>query len=169
MEQVAVMQVCHFDLLVSTVCVAHRCALLTFNCFLQNIFYNKKITKIFDLKGSLRGRFAAQIQQSAKDDGHLETPTHGSEAAHAQKKRDSEQGSADGEGDSDIGSEKDESNAGYGSKGQASSTLLDGDFLEFTAGRPMPMNDRAKAVFHMSILNVSSTNQFYIYVVFVLT
>jgi hypothetical protein len=34
-----------------------------------------------------------------------------------------------------------------------SRTLLDGDFLEFTAGRPMPMNDRAKAVFHMSILN----------------
>jgi 1-phosphatidylinositol-3-phosphate 5-kinase len=31
--------------------------------------------------------------------------------------------------------------------------LLDGDFLEFTLGRPMPMHDRANAVFHMSILN----------------
>lgn len=34
-------------------------------------------------------------------------------------------------------------------------TLLDGDFLEFTKGRPLPLNDRAKAIFHMSILNVS--------------
>lgn len=33
------------------------------------------------------------------------------------------------------------------------STLLDGDFLEFTLGRPMPLTDRAKAVFQMSILN----------------
>lgn len=32
-------------------------------------------------------------------------------------------------------------------------TLLDGDFLETTFGRPMPMHDRAKEVFHMSILN----------------
>jgi 1-phosphatidylinositol-3-phosphate 5-kinase len=32
-------------------------------------------------------------------------------------------------------------------------TLLDGDFLEFTNGRPLPLSDRAKAVFHMSILN----------------
>jgi len=32
-------------------------------------------------------------------------------------------------------------------------TLLDGDFMEFTGGRPLPLNDRAKATFHMSILN----------------
>ena len=37
----------------------------------------------------------------------------------------------------------------------AGPTLLDGDFLEFTGGRPLPLNDRAKALFHMSILNVS--------------
>lgn len=36
----------------------------------------------------------------------------------------------------------------------SSATLLDGDFLEFTNGRPLPLTDRAKAVFHMSILNV---------------
>jgi len=30
---------------------------------------------------------------------------------------------------------------------------VDGDFLEFTSGRPLPLTDRAKAVFHMSILN----------------
>jgi hypothetical protein len=101
------------------------------------------------LKGSLRGRFAAQFQ-NAKDDSHPDTPTHGSEASLGQKKRGSEHGS-DGEGDSEVGSE---------GKGQVTGTLLDGDFLEFTAGRPMPMNDRAKAVFHMSILNVSSKKGF---------
>ncbi|OEU22087.1 SAICAR synthase-like protein [Fragilariopsis cylindrus CCMP1102] len=64
---------------------------------MQNIFYNKKITKTFDLKGSLRVTTTTPI------------------------------------------------------KGLR--TLLDGDFLEETFGRPMPMHDRAKAVFHMSILN----------------
>mmetsp|Transcript_30995 Transcript_30995/g.29826 ORF Transcript_30995/g.29826 Transcript_30995/m.29826 type:complete len:175 (-) Transcript_30995:106-630(-) len=39
------------------------------------------------------------------------------------------------------------------SKEPSSFTLLDGDFLEFTTGRPLPLNDRAKAVLHMSILN----------------
>ena len=36
---------------------------------------------------------------------------------------------------------------------EAPRTLLDGDFLETTLGRPMPMHDRAKEIFHMSILN----------------
>eukprot|EP00536_Pseudo-nitzschia_multiseries_P017405 jgi/Psemu1/248128/estExt_Genewise1.C_15360004 len=66
---------------------------------MQNIFYNKKISKTFDLKGSLRGR-------SAKKEGPY-----------------------------------------------VPRTLLDGDFLETTFGRPMPMHDRAKEIFHMSILN----------------
>ena len=52
----------------------------------QNIFYKKKITKTFDLKGSLRGRFAAQIQ-NAKDDSQPETPTFGSEASQARRRR----------------------------------------------------------------------------------
>ena len=38
----------------------------------------------------------------------------------------------------------------------STATLLDGDFLEFTHGRPLPLTDRAKAVFHMSVLNVSN-------------
>jgi hypothetical protein len=118
----------------------------------QNIFYNKKISKTFDLKGSLRGRFAAHIQNAKNDDSHPETPMHGSEASTSHRKRGSDHGT-DAEGES----EGDESNPGANKgKGKASSTLLDGDFLEFTAGRPMPMNDRAKAVFHMSILNVST-------------
>jgi 1-phosphatidylinositol-3-phosphate 5-kinase len=87
---------------------------------MQNIFYNKNITKTFDLKGSLRGRFAALIQQ--KYGKNTENQTQGSESASTKAKRPSENGT-------------------------------EGDFLEFTAGRPMQMNDRAQAVFHMSILN----------------
>jgi 1-phosphatidylinositol-3-phosphate 5-kinase len=110
---------------------------------MQNIFYNKKISRIFDLKGSLRGRFAAQIQRS-KDDHHLDVPSRGSEGTISQRKYGGHAYGFDTEGESDF-SERDE--------GRTSGTLLDGDFLEFTFGRPMPMNDRAKAVFHMSILN----------------
>ncbi len=35
----------------------------------------------------------------------------------------------------------------------SASTLLDGDFLEFTGGRPLPLTDLAKAAFHISIQN----------------
>jgi hypothetical protein len=42
-----------------------------------------------------------------------------------------------------------------GEKKPSISTFLDGDFLEFTSGRPLPLTDRAKATFHFSILNVS--------------
>jgi hypothetical protein len=123
----------------------------------QNIFYNRRITKIFDLKGSLRGRFAAQVQ-SAKDGTQPETPAH-SEASSRPRKRGSEHGSDSGfpklDGDSEGGNDGNNGKAGSGENGEATGTLLDGDFLDFTAGRPMPMDDRAKAVFHMSILNVS--------------
>ena len=123
---------------------------------MQNIFYNKKISKIFDLKGSLRGRFAAHIH-NPKDDNSPDTPAHGSEASSALRKKGSDHGSEGLKGDSD-----EEASANGKSKGKSSGTLLDGDFLEFTSGRPMPMNDRAKAVFHMSILNVSSHRRIHV-------
>ena len=31
--------------------------------------------------------------------------------------------------------------------------LFDSDFLEFIRGHPLPVSDRAKAVFHISVLN----------------
>lgn len=113
---------------------------------MQNIFYSKKITRTFDLKGSLRGRFAAQIQR-AKDDHNLDTPSRGTEVTSAQRKY---ANGLDAEGESDS---SDREQGQKSSSKKDSGTLLDGDFLEFTSGRPMPMNDRAKAVFHMSILN----------------
>jgi 1-phosphatidylinositol-3-phosphate 5-kinase len=115
---------------------------------MQNIFYNKKITRTFDLKGSLRGRFAAQIQR-AKDDHNLDTPSRGTETTSARRKHGLAHG-LDGEGESDSSDREQGQNS---STKKDLGTLLDGDFLEFTSGRPMPMNDRAKAVFHMSILN----------------
>ena len=153
MEQVAVMQVSHYFSAETNVSIFRHYPLTTtaLSMYPQNIFYNRRITKIFDLKGSLRGRFAAQVQ-SAKDGTQPETPAH-SEASSRPRKRGSEHGSDAGffpklDGDS-------EGEDGSGEDGQVTGTLLDGDFLEFTAGRPMPMDDRAKAVFHMSILNVS--------------
>ena len=113
---------------------------------MQNIFCKKKITKTFDLKGSLRGRFAALIQ-SAKYS-----------SSNAGSSRISGDASAKGKGTGEKGPENEASSGASGGEDDAKPvksgrTLLDGDFLEFTAGRPMPMNDRAKAVFHMSILN----------------
>lgn len=108
---------------------------------MQNIFYKRRITKIFDLKGSLRGRFAAQ-----KEEISLETPSRNKKRANGKRSDDRFQT---------------ENSSGEGSQGNNATetglkTLLDGDFLEFTKGRPMPLTDRAKAVFQMSILNVSS-------------
>jgi hypothetical protein len=121
---------------------------------MQNIFYNRKITRIFDLKGSLRGRFAAHMRTS-KDDATTETPSHASEASSGQRGKNFSGSDRSGRGvdrsPANDGKEKDASKV----PGSGPATLLDGDFLEFTLGRPMPMTDSAKAVFQMSILNVS--------------
>jgi len=127
---------------------------------MQNIFYNRKITKIFDLKGSLRGRFAANIQSNKDQDSsqaqHPDTPM--SDASASVKRRTSEtvwdEGRNEGSGDTsdDIVNEQ-ATGAEKGPGSVTTGTLLDGDFLDFTMGRPMPMTDRSKAVFQMSILN----------------
>lgn len=122
---------------------------------MQNIFYNRKITRVFDLKGSLRGRFAAQIR-SSKDE-QPDTPSHSEVSG---QKRGKVEGYSDDERgrDAENASKKSTDNSSDDdgvSADQGPPTLLDGDFLEFTNGRPMPMTDRAKAVFQMSILNVS--------------
>lgn len=118
---------------------------------MQNIFYNRKITKVFDLKGSLRGRFARNVQ-SAKDDNAADASSEATGGKKRAKEND------DGYGRNQSGSAIDgsdesgaETPAIVPEKGP--STLLDGDFLEFTSGRPMPMTDRGNAVFQMSILN----------------
>lgn len=120
----------------------------------QNIFYKRKISRVFDLKGSLRGRFAAQVQ-SSKDESRSGSPVPeaGGSANYSRSSSDADQG---GRGDSKVssGSELDaDDNQSRNSKATIGGTQLDGDFLEFTQGRPMPLSDRAKALFHMSIQN----------------
>lgn len=167
---------------------------------MQNVFYNRKITKIFDLKGSLRGRFAAQlhqahnsIQQGKQPTNHNHSGTRSKDTPKERNERnkisnaekwlndtDSRQSTSSNSivddsvagsietplslhhipstqkppppsvKDSSQSDSKSESNA---DKETQVSTLLDGDFLDFTSGRPMPLTDRAKAVFQMSILN----------------
>lgn len=129
---------------------------------MQNIFYGRKISKVFDLKGSLRGRFTRQGNSEKEKKA-------GKHSAHYRRSKSDATSDSDsflsGDEDDDStstssgGTEKDEkitSNAEKGEKSEkspSSATLLDGDFLEFTSGRPLPLTDRAKAVFHMSILN----------------
>jgi len=128
---------------------------------MQNIFYNKKITKTFDLKGSLRGRFAAQIKNNHDDHTNHNNPNsvggHSADTPSGQRKYASESGYDVGGGAADDFSHgtdrEDDSRISKKEGPDAPRTLLDGDFLETTLGRPMPMHDRAKEVFHMSILN----------------
>ena len=147
---------------------------------MQNIFYNKKITKIFDLKGSLRGRFAAHMKGSSSSiydqqgqyyEGSSSVGGGGgagmdSSIGSARQLYGKQQKLLDVSSDKNIsfGTDADDSVEGENTAGgnsvsktssnkKGSGTLLDGDFLEYMSGRPMPMLDRAKAVFHMSILN----------------
>ena len=117
---------------------------------MQNIFYNRKISRVFDLKGSLRGRFAAQMQNN-KDESQPDTPSAAGSDTYANNAKKlisvDETTSETGQGkESPVDDEANQEEKGL-------PTLLDGDFLEWTRGRPMPLTDRAKAVFQMSILN----------------
>ncbi|CAB9522040.1 Putative 1-phosphatidylinositol-3-phosphate 5-kinase FAB1C [Seminavis robusta] len=128
---------------------------------MQNIFYDRKISRVFDLKGSLRGRFAAQVQ-SSKEDARSETPPLPSDTAASASGHPNRHGSdvdsASRSGEKSTVPERSEADdtgttQASNSKGSSSKTQLDGDFLEFTRGRPMPLADRAKSLFHMSIQN----------------
>lgn len=137
---------------------------------MQNIFYERKISMIFDLKGSRRGRFAQQHVDKEKEmntESSSDAKSHDCPSKEINKKstdwmaiEESDSEDYDSEESTSESSEDDDSSQpSYDSKEKKDSseslgaTLLDGDFLEFTAGRPLPLNDRAKAVFHMSILN----------------
>ena len=116
---------------------------------MQNMFYNKKISMIFDLKGSLRGRFAAHIRRKNAE-GPMDNSNQFAET-ESDTGRDQREGTRRADDSATLDSEGVKSKQTAPSSGP--STLLDGDFLEFTFGRPMPLTDRAKAVFQMSILN----------------
>ena len=114
---------------------------------MQNIFCGRKITKTFDLKGSLKGRYSRLLQSVSAKDSAAESETRRRRSRSTEAGSDSE---FSGDDECVSSDEEDESQVVT-----VSATLLDGDFLEFTSGRPLPLTDRAKAVFHMSVLNVS--------------
>jgi hypothetical protein len=125
---------------------------------MQNIFYGRKISKIFDLKGSLRGRFTRHTNLNKEKRSSKKSSQYRRSKSDATSDSDSFSSGDDDDDDtlstSSGGTEKDDSDKVEKSdKGASIPTLLDGDFLEFTSGRPLPLTDRAKAVFHMSILN----------------
>jgi len=105
---------------------------------MQNIFCNRKISRTFDLKGSLRGRLAAQKDND--DRSHHRTDSSGKD-------------SLDGTNSLVDAVEGAGGPIPAPTSGNAPAVLLDGDFLACTSGRPMPLTDRAKALFQMSILN----------------
>ena len=115
---------------------------------MQNIFCGRKITKTFDLKGSLKGRYSRVLQSVSAKDSAVESETRRRRSRSTEAGSDSELS-----GDDEYVSSDDEDENQVVT---VSATLLDGDFLEFTNGRPLPLTDRAKAVFHMSVLNVSA-------------
>jgi len=127
---------------------------------MPNIFHGRKISKIFDLKGSLRGRYAnvnADKEESATADAD------GTSKSASNRSKSEKDPKGNKEVYDDVGSDSEESSDSENTDDSTLSspkeerpnvaTLLDGDFLEFTVGRPLPLSDRAKAVFHMSILN----------------
>lgn len=157
---------------------------------MENIFFKRKISKVFDLKGSLRGRFAKRLSQKGKTKEKIEQQVQSDTSSKPNQKKDSNKHCSDtdissdddsvkgnGKGNtlnSSSSSEEDEGATTNETKetkippttsqsnhdkenatdeSQSASTMLDGDFLEFTGGRPLPLNDRAKSMFHMCILN----------------
>jgi Phosphatidylinositol-4-phosphate 5-Kinase len=140
---------------------------------MQNIFYNRKITKTFDLKGSLRGRFASNIQSAKDDSTQPDTPSMSDNSGgyrkeqwdHEQQQGANNNNNLNHDNTTPTAEQMSDESGGRGTEHGSSTTtdkqqqqqgcgtLLDGDFLEFTQGRPVPLTDRAKAVFQMSILN----------------
>lgn len=123
---------------------------------MQNIFHGRKISRVFDLKGSLRGRFTQQSTE--KDSGGKAPTTTSKHFGSSNDLAEMDQHSIDDaiakarDPDTDHAFRKQNMNDGdY--VGPSVPTLLDGDFLEFTGGRPLPLSDRSKAAFTMSILN----------------
>lgn len=116
---------------------------------MQDIFYGRKIGRIFDLKGSSRGRY---VNVNKGEDG--EGSSAGGVTPSGDNAGNSFFSKEDGEGKPSTTSDDDKTGpASDVRRSETDTVLLDENFLEFTSGRPLPLTDRAKAIFHMSILN----------------
>mmetsp|Transcript_9237 Transcript_9237/g.17384 ORF Transcript_9237/g.17384 Transcript_9237/m.17384 type:complete len:2047 (+) Transcript_9237:105-6245(+) len=120
---------------------------------MQNIFFERNVSKVFDLKGSLRGRFAKNLRQNQEK---MDNRSNISPSPVPKKRFNGSDSDISSDEDGDFPPSRhgsDDEELLKDEESNPSSTLLDGDFLEFTSGRPLPLTDRAKAAFHMSILN----------------
>jgi len=129
---------------------------------MPNIFFGRHISITFDLKGSLRGRFA-KIKEKGSDKSEsmsqAATPGMDSTVSFGSESDDDNHSSTDGSIDEKEDAPSKEESRRISTQitmhknSQASTVYLDGDFLEFTGGRPLPMDDKSKALFNMSICN----------------
>ena len=134
-----------------------RCKLLFVSSFI-----GRNISITFDLKGSLRGRFA-EIKEKG-DNGaseskavrhEVESPFSSGSESDDENKSSTSVSSEENEGAPPREESRQRGTSDTAQKiSQSTSTVfLDGDFLEFTGGRPLPMDDKSKVLFQMSICN----------------
>jgi hypothetical protein len=114
------------------------------------------------LKGKVRGRYAKHPNPSVEKQKTLSSSqkprkrnvTFGSDSEASD---DDDNSPTFNDSDDDQGASnvlgQDETNS---EEKPTVATYLDGDFLELTGGRPLPMTDKAKSSFHFSVLNVST-------------
>lgn len=121
----------------------------------------RNISITFDLKGSLRGRFAkikekgdpkVTSESKAARRGFESPFSSGSESDDDNKSSTSGSSEENEAAPSEL-RQRGAQDATHKSSTATSTVFLDGDFLEYTNGRPLPINDRSKALFHNSILN----------------
>jgi 1-phosphatidylinositol-3-phosphate 5-kinase len=130
---------------------------------MPNIFYGRNVSVTFDLKGSLRGRHTKikeKITDKSESVSQAGSSAKDAHVSYGSESDDDNQSSTDGsieekeDAPSKEESKRISTQMSAHKNSQASSIVyLDGDFLDFTGGRPLPMDDKSKALFNMSICN----------------
>ncbi|RYH31548.1 hypothetical protein EON65_02430 [archaeon] len=120
---------------------------------MENIFYQRNITRTFDLKGSSRARYVELV--GTKLDSVDELVTKRRRARRHLKFRTS---TFDGDGsnrDSNLFTqpEAEHLRATLDHIQRIPQVLLDDNFMEQTRGRPFPLKHRAKMFFHKAVQN----------------
>ena len=110
------------------------------------------------MKGKVRGRYAKQnlnyTSEKSKSQLSQKNRSSGSDSEASSDEEDAPTSFRDSVDDEGLFYAKGQDEVPDSESKPTVSTFLDGDFLEFTRGRPLPLTDKAKATFHFSILNV---------------
>jgi hypothetical protein len=125
---------------------------------MENLFHQRRISRIFDLKGvqrqvdtrNKRNQEGSDRQSSA---AHASmSPQRGEGASKAEERRDGSRedagpggkGAEGGRGDGSAGRRRSNSNIALSKR-----TLLDDNLLEYTDGRPLPLSEANKRPFQV--------------------